>query len=150
MPELPEEDPLGGPLSRREAMQTMAALGIALGIGCLESTPLQARRTIMDVTTTKDAATATPKVAKRRLANDRVRVLEHISNPGDKEEWHAHPAMAVYVVSGGTLRITTADGQTKDVEFITNDVLFREPTTHATENIGKTQLHAILVELLKP
>jgi beta-alanine degradation protein BauB len=95
----------------------------------------------------RDAAAVTPKVAKVRLENDRVRVLEFVSDPGDKEDWHFHPASVVYVLSGGTLRICTPDGECDDVEFTAGEVLFRGPRTHTTENVGKTRLHAILVEL---
>ena len=70
-------------------------------------------------TTAQDAATVTPKVVKVKLENDRVRVLEFISDPGDKEGWHSHPAFVVYVVTGGTLRINTPDGKSSDVEFKT-------------------------------
>ena len=98
----------------------------------------------------QDAAIVTPKVVKVKLENDRVRVLEFVSDPGDKEDWHTHPAFVVYVVSGGTLRISTPDGRSDDVEFETGDIRFREPVTHTTENIGKTRLHAIIVELATP
>jgi beta-alanine degradation protein BauB len=94
-----------------------------------------------------DAAAATPKVAQRKLDNERVTVFEHISEPGDREAIHYHHAMVVYVVQGGVLRISTPDGLTNDVEFKAGDVLFRQPVTHTTENIGSTRLHAILVEL---
>ncbi len=98
-------------------------------------------------TTAPDAATVTPKVVKVKLENERVRVLEYTSDPGDKEEWHAHPAFVVYVITGGTLRIGTPDGKSSDVEFTAGEIRYREPVTHTTENIGKTQLHAIIVEL---
>jgi mannose-6-phosphate isomerase-like protein (cupin superfamily) len=90
---------------------------------------------------------ATPGVVRLRFENDRVRVLETLSNPGDRENVHAHPANVVYVIAGGTLRITGVDGKSKDVEFKTGDTLWREPVVHSAENIGKTQLHAIMVEL---
>ena len=100
--------------------------------------------------TAQDAATVTPKVVKVKLENDRVRVLEYTSDPGDKEALHSHPAFVVYVVTGGTLRITTPDGKSDDVEFKAGDIRWRDPVTHSTENIGKTQLHAIIVELATP
>jgi quercetin dioxygenase-like cupin family protein len=100
--------------------------------------------------TAQDAATVTPKVVKVKFENDRVRVLEFVSDPGDKEGWHSHPAFVVYAVTGGTLRINTPDGKSNDVEFKAGDIRFREPVTHTTENIGKTQLHAIIVELETP
>jgi beta-alanine degradation protein BauB len=98
----------------------------------------------------KDAVTVTPSVVKVRLENDRVRVLEFLSNPGDKEDWHFHPPFVTYVLNGGTLRITTPDGKSSDVEFKTGDTLDRPPGIHSTENVGKTPLHAILFELRTP
>ena len=98
----------------------------------------------------QDAVAVTPKVVRVTLENDRVRVLDYVSNPGDKEGWHFHPAMVVHVLTGGTLRISTPDGKSNDVVFKAGDTLYRAPITHSTENIGKTQLHAILVELKAP
>ena len=94
-----------------------------------------------------DAEKASPTVVKLRFENERVRVLETVSNPGDREQMHSHPASVVFVVAGGKLRLTTAEGKSSDVEFKTGDTLWREPVTHAAENIGTTQLHAIIVEL---
>ena len=98
----------------------------------------------------QDAEKATPKVVKLKLENERVRVLEALSNPGDKENMHSHPANIVYVIEGGKLRITTSDGKTTEVEFKAGDTLWREPVTHAAENIGTTRFHAIIVELKQP
>ena len=98
----------------------------------------------------QDAEKATPKVVKLKLENERVRVLEALSNPGDTENMHSHPANIVYVIEGGKLRITTADGKTSEVEFKAGDTLWREPVTHAAENIGTTRFHAIIVELKQP
>jgi quercetin dioxygenase-like cupin family protein len=98
----------------------------------------------------QDAAKVSPKIVKVKLENERVRVLETLSNPGDRESMHSHPANVVYVIEGGTLRITTPDGKSSDVQFKTGDTIWREPVTHATVNIGKTRLHAIIVELKQP
>jgi quercetin dioxygenase-like cupin family protein len=98
----------------------------------------------------RDPVVVTPKVVKVRLENDRVRVLEFKSDPGDKEDWHFHPPFVTYVLNGGTLRITTPDGQSSDIEFKTGDILDRPPGAHATENVGTTQLHALLFELKTP
>jgi hypothetical protein len=98
----------------------------------------------------QDAEKASPKVVHLKFENDRVRVLETLSNPGDKEMMHSHPANIVYVIEGGKLRITTPDGKSTEVQFKTGDTMWREPVTHAAENIGTTRLHAIIVELKKP
>ena len=98
----------------------------------------------------RDAAAVTPKVVQVKLENDRVRVLEYTSEPGDREDWHSHPAFVVYITSGGTLRMTTPDGKATDAEFKPGDIKFREPLVHKTENVGKTTIHGIIVELKSP
>jgi quercetin dioxygenase-like cupin family protein len=98
----------------------------------------------------QDAAQVSPKTVKVRLDNERVRVLEATSNPGDKEGMHSHPANVVYVIEGGTLRITTPDGKSSVVQFKTGDTIWREPVTHSAENVGTTRFHALIVELKKP
>jgi quercetin dioxygenase-like cupin family protein len=95
----------------------------------------------------QDAVAVSANIVKVKLENDRVRVLDYFSNPGDREAWHSHPAMVVYVITGGTLRVSTPDGKTSNAEFKAGDVIYRPPIKHATENVGGTQLHAILVEL---
>jgi hypothetical protein len=98
----------------------------------------------------QDAEKVNPKIVKLRLENEHVRVLEALSNPGDKELMHSHPGNVVYVIEGGKLRITTPDGKSTDVQFKTGDTLWREPVTHAAENIGTTPFHVIIVEIKKP
>ena len=98
----------------------------------------------------QDAEKVTPKVVKLKFETDRVRVLETLSNPGDQEQMHSHPANVVVVIEGAKMRITTPDGKSNDVEFKAGDTIWREPVTHSAVNIGTTRLHAIIVELKKP
>ena len=60
---------------------------------------------------------------------------------------HSHPAYVIYVLAGGKVRNYAADGKTTESELKTGDVLYREPLTHAAENIGTTTMHFILVEM---
>ena len=53
----------------------------------------------------QDAEKATPKVVKLKLENERVRVLEALSNPGDKENMHSHPANIVYGTALGAAQL---------------------------------------------
>jgi hypothetical protein len=53
----------------------------------------------------------------------------------------------IYVLAGGKVRNYAADGKTTEVELKTGEVLYRDPLTHAAENIGNTTMHMILVEL---
>jgi beta-alanine degradation protein BauB len=98
----------------------------------------------------QDPAVVAPKAIKVKFENERVRVLEDISEPGDVEPMHSHPANVVYVITGGKVRFTFPDGTTNEAELKAGDTLFRDPVVHASANIGKTQVHLIIVELKKP
>ena len=95
----------------------------------------------------QDPAVVNAKTIKVKFENERVRVLEAELPPGTKEEVHSHPAYVIYVQTGGKVRNYAADGKTTESELKSGDVLFREPLTHAAENIGNTTMHFILVEL---
>jgi len=95
----------------------------------------------------QDPAVVNSKTIKVKFENDRVRVLEAELPPGTKEQVHSHPAYVIYVLAGGKYRNYAADGKTTEGEFKTGEVLYREPLTHAAENVGNTTLHLILVEL---
>src|SRR5262249_37310965 len=95
----------------------------------------------------QDVAKVNPKTITVKLDNAKVRVLEAVLHPGDKEQMHSHPASIVYVLSGGTVRSHAADGTTKETTYKDGDVIYREPLTHWAENIGKTTIHLLLVEL---
>ena len=98
----------------------------------------------------QDPAQVNAKLVHVKLENSRVRVLEAILQPGDKEQLHSHPAYVTYVVAGGKIRNHLADGKTTEAELKTGDVLFREPLTHWSENVGTTPLQVVLVELKNP
>jgi quercetin dioxygenase-like cupin family protein len=93
---------------------------------------------------------AVNKTVRVKFENEKVRVLEAELPAGVKEAVHSHPAYVIYVVAGGRVRNYTADGKTTESELKTGDVLYREPLTHAAENIGTTTMHFILVELKTP
>jgi len=95
----------------------------------------------------QDPAVVNAKTIKVRFENDRVRVLEAVLPPGVKEQVHSHPAYVIYVVEGGRYRNYAADGQVSEGVFKTGDVIYRDPLTHAAENIGDKPMHFILVEL---
>jgi beta-alanine degradation protein BauB len=88
-----------------------------------------------------------PENYKVLMQNERVRVLDFRLRPGATEKPHSHPAHVVYVVAPFKVRFTFPDGRTGIREAKAGDVLFSEAVTHATENIGGTEAHGILVEL---
>ena len=81
------------------------------------------------------------------LENDRVRVLDFQLRKGAKENFHAHPAAVTYVLSGFKIRFTFPDGTTRIREAKAGEVFYGEPLIHASENIGDTDAHGLLVEM---
>ena len=95
----------------------------------------------------QDPAVVNSTTIHVRFENDRVRVLEAVLPPGVKEQVHSHPAYVIYVVEGGRYRNYASDGKVTEGAFKTGDVIYRDPLTHAAENIGDKAMHFILVEL---
>ncbi len=95
----------------------------------------------------QDPLTLNSDTIALKLENARVRVLEAILKPGDKEKTHSHPAYVIYVIEGGKVLMHGTDGSVNEAEFKTGDVLYREAVTHWAENIGKTTIRLELVEL---
>lgn len=100
-----------------------------------------------DASTGQDPVKVNAKHITVKVDNPRVRVFEAVLKPGDKENVHAHPATVVYVVEGGKFRNYASDGTTSEVELKAGDTMYRDPLTHAAENIGNTTLRLIVVEL---
>src|SRR5882724_6834287 len=95
----------------------------------------------------QDPVKTSPQYYKVLLENDQVRVLEYHLKPGEKELMHSHPTGVVYVLSGGKLKFSFPDGKTEERTAATGETFFREPVTHAVENIGDTEAHAIAIDL---
>lgn len=85
-----------------------------------------------------------------RFENHRLRVLELRLPPGENEPMHSHPAYLVLVLQAATMRMSGADGVVSIVELPSGHVSFSGPATHAGENVGLTELHEIIVELMEP
>jgi len=76
--------------------------------------------------------------------------LEYHLKAGEKEPMHSHPTGVVYVLSGGKLKFSYPDGRTEERTAATGETIWREPTTHAVENIGDPEAHAIAIDLKTP
>ena len=94
----------------------------------------------------QDPVKTSPQYYKVLLENDQVRVLEYRLKAGQKEPMHSHPAGVVYVLSGAKLKVSYADGRTEEKAAATGETIWRDPTTHAVENIGDTEAHAIAID----
>ena len=97
----------------------------------------------------QDPVTLSPQYYTVRLDNDTVRVLEYRLPSGQKEGMHTHPAGVVFSLADGKFRTTLPDGTSSDASVHKGDVTWRERTSHAAENIGTTEAHALAIELKK-
>lgn len=102
------------------------------------------------IASAQDPAVVNAATIKVKLENARVRVLEAVLKPGDKEQLHSHPAYVIHVLAGGRVRNHTPDGKSNETELTAGETLYRDPLTHWAENIGTTTIHLILVELKDP
>ncbi len=94
-----------------------------------------------------DAAIVAPNLYKVLVENDRVRVLEYRGKPGDKAAMHSHPALVAYALRGGKVKFTSPSGDTEESQLEDGQAMFFEATDHATENVGTSEVHIVLVEL---
>jgi quercetin dioxygenase-like cupin family protein len=98
----------------------------------------------------QDSAKVAPKNVKVILENDRVRVLEVHIKPGEKVPMHSHPAHVTYTLSDVKGKYVSPDGETTIGEAKPNAVFWSEAVTHASENLGTSEIHAVVVELKEP
>jgi len=88
-----------------------------------------------------------PRNYKVLLENERVRVLDFQLKKGAKEDFHAHPAAVTYVLAPFKIRFTFPDGSTRIREAKAGDVFYGDALIHASENIGDTDAHGLLIEM---
>jgi mannose-6-phosphate isomerase-like protein (cupin superfamily) len=93
-----------------------------------------------------DPVQVSPSNYRLLLENDRVRVLEMTLRAGERDETHSHPAETVYFVRGGKARITLADGGSAELDLADGHVMWHEPWTHQVENVGDSEIRAVIVE----
>ena len=82
-----------------------------------------------------------------KFENDQVRVLELRLKPGEGEGFHAHPQYLLYALTDYRVKNTSADGTSKIFERKAGDIFWGEPITHKGENVGNTDVRALIVEL---
>lgn len=81
------------------------------------------------------------------LDNNEVRVLDVHVQPGQKVAMHSHPASVVYFVTDTKIKFTLPDGTSRVAEAKAGTAAWREPGTHAVENVGTAEFHLVQTEL---
>lgn len=95
-----------------------------------------------------DPVVVSPDMYKVLLENQHVRVVEYEVLPGQKDNWHTHPAKVSYIVAGGSLRITPEQGESFIVEEKTGSTTWFEAVgKHFGENVGQTPVRIVFVEI---
>ena len=98
----------------------------------------------------QDPVKVAPKNVKVVFENDRVRVIEVRLKPGEKIPVHSHPANVTIALSDFKGKWISDDGEPTVKQFKLDNVVWSEPITHASENVGTTEIHALAIELKEP
>jgi quercetin dioxygenase-like cupin family protein len=93
-----------------------------------------------------DPVHASPANYRVLLENEHVRVLEMDLRAGTTDHPHSHPSETVYFKQGGKVRIHLSDGNEVEADLPDGHVMWHEPWTHRVENIGTSDILAVIVE----
>jgi quercetin dioxygenase-like cupin family protein len=94
-----------------------------------------------------DPVDVAANVYSNLFENDRVRLLDVRLAPGDSSDMHGHPDYVIYNFNEGKVRFSSPSGESEEVELPAGATMFREAEEHATENVGATEVRALLFEL---
>lgn len=94
-----------------------------------------------------DIVKLSPDVHEVIFENRQIRMLKVTVKPGDKVPMHRNPENINYILKAGTLRLRGADGTVQDVTVTDGQVIPAPVGSHAVENVGKTTVQTICVEL---
>ena len=97
----------------------------------------------------EDPLVLAPGIYSLLFENDQVRVCDIRFKPGDKIAMHSHPNHILYILSPGSIKLSYADGTSKQIDAQAGQVLWSNAESHMSENVGGTEVHAIIVELKK-
>ena len=93
-----------------------------------------------------DPVEASPDNYTLLFENEHVRVMEMNVKAGESDREHSHKTEAVYFISGGKLKISLPDGGGMEADIPDGHVMWHEPWTHRVENVGTSDVKAIVVE----
>jgi len=98
----------------------------------------------------QDVMKVAAKAYKLLMENEKVRVMDIRLKPGEKAPMHNHPnGHVVYVINNARFKLTFPDGKTGEFDLKAGQTLWLEAGSHATENIGITEGHNLVVEIKK-
>lgn len=98
----------------------------------------------------QDPVKVAPKNVKVVFENNRIRVIEVRMKPGEKLPMHSHPPHLTLTLTDFKGKYVGADGQAQIGEGKTSAWSWTEAITHASENVGTTEIHAFAIEMKEP
>ena len=90
---------------------------------------------------------ASPDVYKVRAENDQYRLVEGTWKPGQRDQFHSHPWMLWYWVTGCSVTAHFPDGTTRNFAVSPGESGVQEPiASHSIENVGKSECKIVMFE----
>jgi quercetin dioxygenase-like cupin family protein len=97
-----------------------------------------------------DPAKIDPRHVKVALENDRVRAIRVTLGPRETVPLHSHPSAVGVFLTEASLRNDLSEKSPENVRARPGDVVWFEPTTHATTNTGRLGVELVIIELKQP
>ena len=92
-----------------------------------------------------DPIEVSPNNYKQLFERGKVRIVEMTLKAGESDIEHSHPFEVVYFIKGGKARIHLGN-ESVEADIPDGHVMEHEAWTHRVENIGSSDIHAIIVE----
>jgi hypothetical protein len=95
----------------------------------------------------QDPVKTDPAFNHVEFENERVRILRIRLGPGQKDSLHEHPAGVAVTLTDQHVRVTGADGVSRELRRKAGEARYLEPSVHRIENLSEAPYETILVEL---
>ena len=95
-----------------------------------------------------DAVEAAANNYKLLSEEGKIRVIEMSLKSGEIDNQHSHHSETVYFLQGGKVRIHLPNGESVEADIPDGHVMHHGPWTHQVENIGDTDVKAIIFEIM--
>jgi quercetin dioxygenase-like cupin family protein len=97
-----------------------------------------------------DAITASPDIYEFMGSDPKVKVLLATWPPGGRDEFHGHPATAVYAITDVRGSLYDEDGKATPVSMKAGETRFEDPIkAHSFENTGSAPAQMLIIEKRK-
>ena len=90
---------------------------------------------------------ASPDVYKVSAESDQYRIVEGTWKPGQRDQFHSHPAMLYYWVTDCSVRFHLPGGASRDAMVPAGEAGVQTTVaSHSVENVGKSECKIVMFE----